>query len=245
MNKKNRPSPIITPSGFIKELICAAKTLVQPYLVAIYDLNNGMAVQIGTAFLVKWKCAPVLITAKHVLFGHDFKENPGEKFLFVNGRLKQISCCNTSDVFKIEEHDLCAIQVNDFSIDQCFNFPVLQTQISTTDQLSVLGYLARDFRRNAREETLRPSPFLYTNSYFDCKAGYVGITYNSRSTSTHSNGKVRPPIPRGLSGGPIFRAHKLLLNQVEIVGVFTEERISEGYVFGEEVQKVIELLKAI
>jgi hypothetical protein len=66
--------------------------LVQPYLAAIYENTDpGDKIdQVGSGFFAAYENCPILITAKHVLYGHSGNEDPSEKLIFVAGKLEKI-----------------------------------------------------------------------------------------------------------------------------------------------------------
>jgi hypothetical protein len=68
-----------------------AERLVFPALVAIYQRPGGSdkaTVQSGTGFLINLHERPVLVTARHTLFGRRFDEDPWTKHVVFQGRLR-------------------------------------------------------------------------------------------------------------------------------------------------------------
>jgi len=231
---------------YFKQIKANGLALVQPHLVAIYQEATGPKAktkQIGTGFIIDHRGCSVLISAKHALYGHNGDENPGEKEIFVAGSLKMIGRLSSHEVVRAEDHDLVAMYVREFSQEQCLPSSYLSSVDATLRVVTIQGFLARDFRRDARTGILRPAPRIYTNSRKDCGSGYVGLSYpKSRNRSTDSGEKVIAPRPSGMSGGPILDGDKLAKGQISIVGVFTDYCRERGMAFGESSSKVLALL---
>jgi len=88
-----------------KRVKANALALVTPHLVAIYQeatLPRVKTEQVGAGFLIKHKHRPVLITAKHTLYGHDGNEDPWAKAIFVTGFLKMLGHLKSRELAQAE-----------------------------------------------------------------------------------------------------------------------------------------------
>ena len=188
--------------------------LMQRHLVAIYEERIEPRVkteQIGTSFLMSHRGRAVLITAKHVLYGHNGDENPGEKAVFVAGSLKMIGHLKSHELVFAEDHDVVAMYVEEFELDQCISSSCLSPTDATPRVVTIQGFLARDLKREAATATLRPAPRIYTNVRKDYGTGYVALRYpKSRNRNTDTEKKVMAPRPSGMSGGPMLDGDKLV-----------------------------------
>lgn len=220
--------------------------LVQPHLVAVYEEKTDprvKTVQIGTGFLVRHRDRPVLVTAKHVLYGHEFDEDPSQKAVLVGGLLRKLGQLDAVHLVNSDEHDLTVFYVDEFGLERCLPSSVLCPGGGDPAMVTIHGYLARDFRRDRKTGILRPAPRVYTNSRFNLGAGYVALRYpKSRNRST---GKIMAPRPSGMSGCPMLDSLRLRERQISIVGVFTEYRGDQGLAFGEVSSKVLSLLARV
>jgi len=231
----------------VDELVkCVAdqsEKLVQPSLVAIYAENiNGKPDQIGTGFLLLHNERPLLVTAKHVLYGHNFDEDPTEKLLFLEGELVHISESGVNEICSAKDHDIAAFYADCIEKNRCLTkYRFHSNQVSKLAVLTIHGYLSRDFKRDG--ETLRPAPRLYTDKIVDYEEGYVAISYpKNRAKKTDTGERVMTAIPRGMSGCPILNSTGLYKGEIEIAGVFTDHLSEKGVSFGEHVDKLKALL---
>lgn len=234
---------------YFKQIASNSQRLVQPNLVAIYREVSAPRVkteQVGTGFLVAHRGRRVLITAKHTLYGHDDDEDPGDKAIMAAGALTKIRNLRSPDIFPDVRYDIAGLFVDEFDSRECFQSSCICANDAPPKLVSIHGYLARDFHLNKREELLRPAPLIYTNSWKAYGAGYVGLRYPiGRNRNTSSGEKVAAPLPRGMSGCPMLVGEKLAVNQVDIIGVFTDYHREEGAAFGESSRKIVELLEAM
>lgn len=123
----------------------------QPHLIAIYDERPD---QIGTGLLTVWNGKPLLVTAKHVLFGHEFDEDPLTKQVHIGDGLKAIEELKISRITDNEELDLSAVHITGFPLDRCLPYTALRFDEAPPEALSIIGFLARDFRRSKEEGVL-------------------------------------------------------------------------------------------
>jgi hypothetical protein len=220
--------------------------LLQPHLVAIYHQTTEPKVktqQVGTGFLVRHKGRPVLVTAKHTLYGRKGNENPGEKAIVVAGVLTMIGNLRSHEVVQDKIHDIAAIYVDEFDLERCLPPSSLPSVDSAPKFVTIHGFLARDFNLDRPEDTLKPAPWVYTNSRTNHGSGYIALLYpKHRNRNTDSGLKVMAPIPQGLSGCPMLDGEKLSEREVSIIGVFTDFPDGQGIAFGESSAKVIALL---
>lgn len=229
----------------LMEMVSAsAKSLIQPHLVAIYDGEESRPIQVGTGFLVEWECRAVLVTAKHVLYGHKFDEDPRKKSFFHDGCFVRIDS-RDRNIVKANDHDVAALAVDECSASDALPLKSVSYASPRVGRpITFMGYLARDFRRGG--QALRPKPFLYTDRSVPAGSGLIGIAYaKNRARSTNSGLRVMTPTPRGISGGPMVDTASLLLGRVEVRGVFTDHLAHKGMAYGEDVKKVIALLGKI
>ena len=182
MTKK---SSIIGPDGFVEVVPEAAAELVQPYLIAIYDERPD---QIGTGFLTVWNGKPLLVTAKHVLFGHKFDEDPLKKQVHVGDGLKAIGELKASRIVENQELDLAAVHITGFPLDRCLPYTALHFDEAPPKTLSIIGFLARDFRRSKEESVLRPKPHLYTGKTKELDPKHIGIVHPRRGRTVRHQG---------------------------------------------------------
>src|SRR5664279_4422239 len=109
-------------SAFFKQIKANGLALVQPHLVAIYLQETepkAKTQQVGTGFLVRYKNRPVLITAKHTLYGKRGDENPGEKAIVVPGGLKLIGHLQSRELVQENTYDIAAMYVDEFDLARC------------------------------------------------------------------------------------------------------------------------------
>ncbi len=232
-----------------KRIKCRALSLVQPYLVAIYQEKSKLRCdieQIGTGFLIAHQDCAVLVTAKHTLYGHDGSESAGDKAIFVDDGLQKIGHLKSHEVCKLENDDIAAMYVDEFSLKQCLPQASLCTHCATPKGVTIQGFLARNFNRQATTGVLRPTPYIYTNSRKEYDSGLVALKYpKNRNRSTNSGKRVMAPCPRGISGGPMLDADKLALDQISIIGVFTDYLQVRGMAYGESSIKALGLIRGM
>lgn len=239
MTKK---SSIIGPDKFVEAVRDAAEGFVQPSLIAIYGDRPD---QIGTGFLTVWNAKPLLVTAKHVLFGHKFDEDPLKKLVHVGDGLEAIGALKASAIADNQELDLAAVHITGFPVDLCLAYTALRFDEAPPGSMSITGFLARDFRRSKEESTLRPKPYLYTGTTKQLAGGLIGINHERRGRATGTEKVEMAPIPRGLSGTAMVSSTALLRNKVEIFGVFTEQHLDKGYVSGTHIAALQPLLNEL
>lgn len=199
-------------------------TLVQPSLVAIYASHSRRPtepVQIGTGFLVAHSCRPVLVTAEHVLRGHNWKENPGDKAVHIGGSWVYIGDGN-GPLASAKDYDIAAIYMDGFPLSRCLSPSSLSLQPLDATAVTIGGYLARDFKREGH--VLRPAPYIYSNRRLGICQGFVGLRYpKRRNIYTVTSKPAVTPIPSGLSGCPMMDTIELIRGCISILGVFTDQ----------------------
>lgn len=233
---------LIKPEEFIEHVPAAATELVQPHLVAIYDETPT---QLGTGFLTIWNGKPLLVTAKHVLYGHDFDEEPDSKQIFVGDSLKSVAELAFSPIISDEKMDAAILFIKVITVDQCLPYTCLKFGETIPESLSIMGFLERDFRRSKTESTLRPKPYIFTGKTIPLDNPHIGISHRRRGRTTDTGTAEFAPIPRGLSGTLMVSATGLLRDEVAIFGVFTEERLEEGYVFGSSIDVLLPMMEKL
>jgi hypothetical protein len=211
-------------------------------LIAIYDERPD---QNGTGFLTVWNGKPLLVTAKHVLFGHEFDEDPLKKQVHVGDGLKALGELKVSRIADDQELDLAAVHITGFTLDRCLAYTTLRFDEAPPNALSIIGFLERDFRRSKEESALRPKPYIYTGTTKELDPKHVGIKHPRRGRITGTKKIEMAPIPRGLSGTAMVSPTALLRRKVEIFGVFTEQRLEQGYVFGAHITELQPLLDGL
>jgi hypothetical protein len=235
--------------NFMESLAFRSKWMVEPSLVPIYLRPDGLDVktrQIGTGFLIALNGNCMLITARHVLFGHRYDEDPSTRHIVFKSRLRGLFELKSGELFLDDNNDLAAICVNEFGLNRCLPMSYLLPAEATCSLIAIHGFLARDFQREIRTCALRPRPNLYTNRRFVHGRGYTGILYpKSQNRDTSTGAKVHAPRPEGMSGCPMLDAVKLERGHVSIVGVFTDYIQASGRAFGENAPKVLSLLEYV
>jgi hypothetical protein len=237
-----RSETIIGPGKLLTEVPLAIQEMVQPHLVAIY---NDVPDQVGTAFLTIWRGKPLLVTAKHTLFGVAFNENPLTKQLHLDGDLRTLGEVSDSEIADDHDLDVAIMHVRGFDLARCLPHAALQFDASPPSLISLVGFLARDFHRSKTESMLKPKPYCYTNLRADVGPQSIGMTYTNRAITTDTQKNEMVPIPRGLSGTLMVSTAALLLGQVKVFGVFTEERLIEARIFGTHVFALEGLMKSL
>ncbi|MES0100517.1 hypothetical protein [Mesorhizobium sp. M0019] len=219
----------IDPTEYITEVSKEAQASALPHLVPIY---NGRDDQVGTAFLTMWHGKQLLVTAAHCLFGATFTEKAEDKQIFADGALKPLGQVTRSEVAFTKEMDVAIAHVDGFEPRRVLPYTALQIGLPAPERVSIVGYLARDFHRSGADTILRPKPFCYSGTKVELGPQLVGVRYNKRAVTTKNGQLELAPIPRGVSGAPMLNTAALLLNQVRVCGVFTDERMSDAHVFG-------------
>jgi hypothetical protein len=230
-------------AGRLRQILKNGRQLVRPHLVAIYNGPKNEPDQVATGFLVACKGRPILLTAKHSLYGLSGDEDPMTKSIFVNGELKFIKELKSHSLIVDPNNDIVALYVDEFPPEQCFSLADLWRSQDTPRLVTILGYLARDFKRD-RRTGLHLAPYVYTNKAHDHGTGYVGLLHpKSLNRNTASGKKVMAPRPSGLSGCPMIHSEKLIEGEVRIIGIFTDQR--DGIAFGEGSHKAHAMLKQL
>lgn len=237
-NKKG----LIKPDEFIAHVPDAAAEFVQPYLLPIYD---DVPDQIGTGFLTVWNGRPLLVTAKHVLYGHGFDENPMSKLIFLWGTLNTIEEMAESQIIHDERMDVAILHIKSIPLERCLPYTCLKFETAPPEALSIMGFLERDFRRSKADSTLAPKPYIYTGKSMPIDHEHLGISHWRRGRTTATGAVEFAPIPRGLSGTLMVSATALLTDKVQVFGVFTEEKLEHGYVFGSHINALKPLLQRL
>jgi hypothetical protein len=229
-----------------------ADRLVLPAIEAIYERPGGSdraTKQIGTGFCVNFCGRPVLVTARHTLYGHRYDkvpEDPFEKHIVFGGRLRGLFELRTGEVGYLESHDLAAVFADERGWAGSLSMSCLLPTEATCRLVSIYGLLSRDWVRELSTGLVSSQPLIYTNERTDCGPGYTGVLYPKHKNMDGPTGKiVQAPRPVGLSGGPMLDTAKLSLGDVSIVGVFTEYSQERGSGLGESAWKVIALLEQL
>ncbi len=229
-----------------------ANKLILPAIVAIYERPGGSdraVKQVGTGFRINWSGRPVLVTARHILYGHRYErepEDPFTKHIVFDGGLRGLFELRTREVAYSVGHDLAAVFVDELKLAGSLPMSCLLPTEATCRLVSIYGLLSRDFRRQLSTHSLRPQPYIYTNRRAASGPGYTGIHLPKHRNRDGRTGRlVQAPRPVGLSGGPILNADKLLHGYVSIVGVFTDYKQWTALGLGESAWKVISLLRQL
>ncbi len=145
-----------------------------------------------------------------------------------------------------KHYDLVALYVDEFEQNRCLPSSCLCPVEATPRAVTIHGFLARDFRRDASSGQLRPAPWLYTNTRKEQGAGYIGLNYpKSRNRNTDSGLKVMAARPSGMSGCPMLNGERLALGIVSVIGIFTDYCSERGMAYGESSRKLIKLLDGL
>lgn len=224
---------------FIKEVELQFRRLVLPALVPIYASNpNGPSKpdQVGTGFLIESTSRPMLVTAKHTLFGHDGSEEAGEKALRKDEKWVYFGDVD-SQIHSVGDRDIACVYVDELKNHPCLMLDSLQS--TSASPITFGGFLSRDFKRQG--DVLSSKPYVFSGVSEEVPCGLIGLQYQ-RSNVRSSGNEMRQtaPQPRGLSGGPMSSSSKLALGQVGVVGVFTEQ--SDGTARGEPLQYLRHIL---
>ncbi len=227
---------------FAAEVAAKFQRLVQPNIIAIYASHKSRPdtpVQVGTGFLIQHQSRPVLITARHVLRGHTFKEDPAEKSVHINGSWVYVGD-GSRTLVEPEGRDLSVMFMDEFAPRQCLSTPSSRPPDSKI--ITMAGFLSRDFKRSGNG--LHPSPRTYTNVAVPVAPGMVGLRHpKRRNVDTFTGAPVVSPIPRGLSGGPMVDSLALLKGTVVLMGALTE--MSDGIAQGEGIDIITRSIAAL
>jgi hypothetical protein len=207
--------------------------------------TNNVPEQVGTAFLTIWNGKPLLVTAKHTLFGKSYNENPLAKQVHLDGDLRTLGELSDSAIADDHDVDVAITHVRGFDITRCLPYTALQFDVPLPSAITLVGFLARDFHRSKIEATVMPKPYCYTNVQVDVGPQRIGIKYTNRAIATDTRRNEQAPIPRGLSGTLMVSSPALLLGQIKVLGVFTEERLSQAHVFGTRISALNGLMKSL
>jgi hypothetical protein len=160
--------------------------------------------------------------------------------VLVGGDLRRLEDLRWSSIEYDPEHDIAAVFLNDFSLNRCL--PQSSLDISRVPKAAtVMGYLARDFKRSKTEGRVSPRVSIYANKVHSLDEGTVRFHYPRKRNVDASSGRpVVAPIPRGLSGGPIVDTARLYEGEVRVVGVFCG--LANGFAYGAGASKVKALL---
>ena len=214
----------------------ALKSLVPIY--ASHHKESGNPVQVGTGFLLEHNSRPVLFTAAHVLYGHDFDDGLNDKAFHVDGNFAYVD--NGSRCLSwTKDPDIAAFYADEFKSSHFLPAPAASAKADGVKFITMGGFLAREFKRNGN--CLKPKPWIYTNKFAKYDNGIVSFLYPKRHNVESETGEaIVSSKPRGLSGGPMLNTVSLLMGKVEIIGVFTEQ--SDGVARGECASHIASIL---
>lgn len=222
---------------------------VTPSLVPICTRPGGSdraTYQSGTGFLINYRGRPVLVTARHVLYGHKFDEYPFTKSIVFNGRLRELFELGSQEVLQDLNNDLAAVYADELGLPECLPMSCLSSGEATCELITINGLLSRDFRRKLSDGSIMPRPYRVTNERAAWKPGYTGLRYpKSKNIDARTRKIVQAARPAGMSGAPMLDTKKLGTGIVEVVGVFTDYEQEKGLAFGESAPKVIALLEQL
>lgn len=202
----------------------------------MHPIRSQNPVQIGTGFLIKYFDKSVVVTAARTLWGQNGKEQPGEKAFLANGKLTYVGDCGGQI---ITCRDIAIFVAEPLGSRR--QIPYESLQQTQAKIITIGGYLARDFKRV--HGGLMPAPWIHTDQRVPVAQDLVGLRYTSKVVRQGNHKRVRPPIPSGLSGGPMIDAVQLALGRTRIVGVLTEQ--SHGTARGEPSFLLKELLAGL
>jgi hypothetical protein len=238
------PLPTLTTP---KLITAHAERLVTPSLVAIYTWRKGCPPhQSGTGFLINCRGRPAMVTARHVLYGHNFDEQPLAKHVWFNGDLRPLGELGSGEILQDADNDLAAMYADERGLLNCFPMSCLSPTEAACAMITINGLLARDFRRDLSARLIKPNPWRMTNERAPWKSGYTAMRYQrSKWTNARTGKPVQAPRPVGMSGAPMLDSLMLGAGKVMIVGVFTDYVQEKGLGFGEAAPKVIALLAGL
>lgn len=219
-----------------------ATKLAQPFVIGIYAPrfgHKGGVDQVGTGFLLRHAGRTVFVTAKHVLYGHSFDENPGDKLIIAQGALTPIGDLGIGEVCKANDHDLACMIVDDLKDASAVSMDQLAGGDHQAREVTIYGYLAKGLRIDKPNGVLMPDARCYTCTAKDQGQGFIGMKFSWRKFRESNTGEVvKAARPEGLSGGPMLDGDVLAAGELKLLGVFTDYKQSSGYAFGESIDKV-------
>jgi hypothetical protein len=189
----------------------------------------------------------VLVTARHVLYGHKCDEDPFSKYVWFSGDLMQLIELQSETILRDRNNDLAAMYADELGLPCCLAMSCLLPTETTCELITIYGLLTRDFRRKLSARSIRPQPWLLTNERVAWKPGYTAVRYQKSKwiINPRTEKTVQAPRPEGMSGGPMLDTGMLGAGKVMIVGVFTNYMQEKGLGFGETAPKVIALLEQL
>lgn len=216
----------------------SVSNMVAPSVQPIYEARKKKPVQIGTGFVLSYNNRTLLVTAGHVLFGHDFKAFPdlkrlhiGKTLLSLNSEDREVNYSEQKDIAVVEMSEL--EDIKPLTID---NFLPADKRGKT---LSILGFLSRDFKRSDR--TLASKTFMHTGTAIQTTDKIVMQYTHRKNLDPNTGERVVNPIPRGLSGCPMIDTTATLESKTpKIVGIFTEQ--DQGTARGTDIGYLNQLL---
>ncbi|WP_105429477.1 hypothetical protein [Neorhizobium sp. T6_25] len=233
-------------SPFI-QLAAAFRLKIQPSLVAIYadhPHSPDIVSQVGTGYLVRHRDRPVVITAKHTLYGESGTEDPGEKSFFWDGKLHYINSV-PRQIFQEPYFDVASFFADELATKPQLPVGIVALPKTPIPLVTIAGYLARDFRRSG--STLKPAVRIHTDSRMGASKGqgFVAVRYTRRRNKSSFTGNrlEAVPQPSGLSGGPMLDTFSLLSPDPKIIGTFTD--LKNGEAFGANSLVAQKLLSAM
>ncbi len=173
-----------------------ASEVITPYLVAIYADGARpphVSEQIGTGIRMSHEGKSFLVTAKHVLFGNDGTGNASEKCIFAgHGPLRRLGHLGPANV--VHDLDLAVVRIEAFSEEPCLPSPCLSADEGVPPLLTIIGFLARDFKRSVAEERVGLTSLVHTDNAVGYKPGNPAVRYKRKSVSRPgSDISVRAP----------------------------------------------------
>jgi hypothetical protein len=165
---------------------------IRPYIIAIYAprINHPNDIsQVGTGFLVQNGGEVTLVSARHVYYGQTGTELPGDKVFFVNGVLHSVGDLRRNHIYGAEGLDLACVRLPEMPFEKGMS-PEWMLPTDEPTHISVMGYLARDFKRSRKSRTLRPAPRLYSNQCRKLTSTSIVMEY-PKSRNRIVNGGVK------------------------------------------------------
>lgn len=197
------------------------RKMFAPSIQPIYEQPTINPFQIGTGFVLSYNNRTLLVTAGHVLFGHDFKASPNLKRLHIGKTLLRLNS-EDREVNYSKEKDIAVVEMSELEEIKPLTIDNFLPAGERGKTLSILGFLSRDFKRRGR--SLASKPYMYTGNAIQT-ADKIVMEYTHRKNLDPNTGeRVVNPIPRGLSGCPMIDTTATLeSNTPKIVGIFTEQ----------------------
>lgn len=234
-----------------------AERLVLPSLLGIYaardlkfgdDPDVGAKVDnVGTGVKVRMPDGRLaVITAEHVLKGHNGSENPGDKAILIGGGLRKLADLASPEIICAAGVDLACFLIDGPGCGESFHESVFAEVEGTAKRITIAGFLARDFKVDASSGQLSPKPRVFTGKMKQTGHGYEGISFiRGRMRDTQSGDRTRAPIPSGLSGGAMLDADRLAAGEINVVGIFTDFHSDKSLAFGEAARKARAMLAVL